>query len=538
MTAQPNTVPLPAPALGRAVRTVSSVTLLSRVGGLLRDLMLVYVFRGAGPVSSAFLAAFAVPNMFRRLFGEGALSAAFIPEYTRTLQHSREEADRFASLIVTGLLVATGALTAAIELVLLIILLAAPGDENRVLSLHLMMVMLPFMPLVCAAALLSGMLQVHGRFGPASSGPIILNGFIVAAGLYYLWTDQQGGAPAAYVLGGVTVLSGLTQCLWFLRLLRRHARWTRDFRGGGQRERAVRLAGRFVPVLIGLGTLQINTFIDTLLSAWPVWVGPMMFGRPCPMDESSASIIGFTQRLYQFPLGVFGIAVATAVFPLLSRHADQPAEFAGTLRRGLRLSLFIGLPASLGLYLVRHDLTAVLFSIGEHGFSAASLDRSAAVLAGFAPAVWAYSLNHVLTRAFYARGDMRTPMRVALTMVGFNLGLNLVLIWWLAEAGLAWSTSISAIAQCLVLLLLSRAKLGTAALDRETAAAWAKTAVAAVAMGGAVWLVVAAFPVGTSWAQQAGALLAACGTGMLVYATAARVLGCRELGWLLRKDAA
>ncbi|MCC6661367.1 MAG: murein biosynthesis integral membrane protein MurJ [Phycisphaerales bacterium] len=526
--------PPAAPSLGSAVRTVSSVTLMSRVGGLIRDLMLVYVFRGAGPISSAFLSAFAVPNMFRRLFGEGALSAAFIPEYTRALATRREDADRFASLTVAGLLAATGALTVAIEAALLVILLVAPGDENRQLSLRLVMVMLPFMPLVCAAALLSGMLQVHGRFGPASSGPLILNGFIVAAGAYYLATGQRGGATVAYVLGGATVLSGLTQCLWFLRLLRGRASWTRDFTG--QRERALRMGACFIPVLIGLGTLQINTFIDTLLAAWPNWIGPTMFGRPCPMDLESASIIGFTQRLYQFPLGVFGIAVATAVFPMLSRHADHPAEFAATLRRGLRLSLFIGLPASIGLFLVRRDLTATLFSFGAHGFSPESLDRSAAVLCGFAPAVWAYSLNHVLTRAFYARGDTRTPMRIALVMVGFNLTLNLVLIWWLAEAGLAWSTSVSAAVQCCVLVALSRSGLGAAAVDRETLGAFLRVGLAAALMGVGVWWVQGLIPAPTGWSGRAVSLLAGCAAGTAIYLGAALALRCPELAWLARKD--
>jgi putative peptidoglycan lipid II flippase len=142
----------------------------------------------------------------------------------------------------------------------------------------------------------------------------------------------------------------------------------------------------------------------------------------------------------------------------------------------------------------------------------------------------------VLTRAFYARGDTRTPMNVALVMVAFNLSLNLVLIWWLREAGLAWSTSVSAIAQCLVLVLLSRPRLGAAALDREAAGAFLRIALAAAAMGGAVWLLVHWFPARTTWPAQAAALLAACGTGALVYLAAALALRCRELAWLLRKD--
>lgn len=517
--------------LGAAVLSFSAITLLSRIGGLARDLLLVRVFDGASAVGSAFLAAFAVPNMFRRLFGEGALSAAFIPEYAQAVRADPARADRLGSLTLLALLLITGAITVIAEAALLALLLVAPGNPARALSLQLLMLMLPFMPLVCAAAILGGMLQVHGRFGPSASGPLILNAFIIATGVYALATGQIGGTRTAFVLGAATMASGLTQCLWFLRLLRPHVRWTRDFSGAG--EAARRMLGRFVPVMIGMGTLQINAFLDTLLAAWPIWVGPTMLGIAYPMDEKSTSVLAFTQRLYQFPLGVFGIAVATAVFPLLSRHHDDAASFAAILRRGIRLSVFIGLPAALGLMLVRRDLVAALFS-GRNGFDAADLERSAAVLLGFAPGVWAYSLNHVLTRAFYARGDTRTPMRVAIAMVVLNLALNLGLIWQLREAGLAWATTISATAQCAVLALLTRRLLGAPLLDSATAKSLVTTALAAAVMAGAVLAMQAMLPAPVSWATHTGALFAACLIGVAVYAVVAWRLGSAEVRWLLK----
>src|SRR5262245_18012329 len=118
---------------------------------------------------------------------------------------------------------------------------------------------------------------------------------------------------------------------------------------------------RFFPVLIGMGTLQINMFLATAITMWPIWVGPTLWGLAYPLDKGSTVVLSNAERLYQFPLGVFGIAVATAIFPLLSRHADEPAHFAQTLRRGLRLSLFIGLPSSIGLFLVRLDAIDVLY---------------------------------------------------------------------------------------------------------------------------------------------------------------------------------
>jgi putative peptidoglycan lipid II flippase len=519
-------------ALSGAVRVVSGVTLLSRFGGLLREVLIARIF-GNTPVGSAFVAGFAIPNMFRRLFGEGALSAAFIPEYTQTHKADQTLADRFASLTVLSLLAVTTALTVLIEVGLLVALLVLPHDADRSLSFHLIMLMLPYMPMVCAAAILGGMLQVHGRFGPASSGPLILNTFQVCVGLYFIILNRTAGVTAAYVLGIATVLSGVTQFTWFLRLLRPHVCWTRVFTGAAPLVR--RMLRRFVPVLIGMGTLQINTFLDVLIAMWPIWVGPTLLGRAYPMDQSSNIILAAAQRLYQFPLGVFGIAVATAVFPLLSRHADEPAHFLQTLRRGVRLSLFIGLPASIGLYLVRRDISAVVYSGGNSGFDADGLARAAAALGGFAPGVWAYSLNHVFTRAFFAKGDTRTPMKVAVAMVGFNFCLNIALIWSLREAGLAWATSISAAIQCGVLALLCRRLIGGAIIDRETMTAIVRIAAAGAVMAVPTLAVLRFLPAPERWSGHLVSLTALAATGAAAYGIAALVLRCHELGWLLRR---
>lgn len=519
-------------SLAGAVRAVSGVTLLSRVGGLLRDVLLVLIFRDTA-LGSAFAAGFAIPNTFRRLFGEGALSASFVPEYTRTHATDPDRAGAFASLTVAGLLAAAGALTALIELALLGTLLLAPMTPDRALSIQLIMLMLPFMPLVCAAAILGGMLQVHGRFGPSAAGPLVLNAFIISVGIWSLATGQAGGRAAAVALGTATVLSGLTQCLWFAWLLRPYARWTRNF--APARESARRMLRRFLPALLGMGTLQVSTLLDTAIAMWPIWVGTTVLGRPVPLDGASNIILTAAQRLYQFPLGVFGIAVATAVFPMLSRHADEPAAFADTLRRGLRLSLFIGLPASVGLVLVRHDLVWAVFAVGDRGFAPPALDRAAAVVLGFAPAVWAYSLNHVLTRAFFAQGDTTTPMRIGIGVLGLNVVLNLTLIWPLREAGLAWSTSVCAMMQCAILAAVLRRRSGVAPVDLPTARAFGGIAAAAAIMAAAVLALQHLLPAPDGWAGHAAALGAASAVGCVSYAAAAGILKLPELRWLLRR---
>jgi len=309
----------------------------------------------------------------------------------------------------------------------------------------------------------------------------MMNTMVVAMGLYFLITGQLGDERTAYILGIVIVASGFTQCYWFARLLRPYVKWSKLFHDA--RDAGQRTLKKFLPAALGLGTLQINTFVDTLLAMWPIWVGPTVLGFAYPMDDRSNVLVSGAARLYQFPLGVFGIAVATAIFPMLSRHADEPAHFIRTLRRGLRLSLFIGLPASIGLFLVRHEAIAVPYAGGKAGYSPEGVVRCAAVLGGFALAVWAYSLNHVLTRAFYARGDTKTPMKVALAMVAANVTLNLFLIWPLKEAGMGWSTAICAALQCLILGALATrfAPDHDPLLDRHTISAIIRIIAAAAA---------------------------------------------------------
>ncbi len=539
------------PALGGAVRATGLMTLASRVFGLVRDVLIARVF-GDTLIGSAFAAAFAIPNMFRRLFGEGALSAAFVPAYAQVHKHDRPAARALAALTLRWLGLVTGALTALIELALLGLLLALPPDPERDLSLKLVMVMLPFMPLVCCTAILAGMLQVHGRFAAAASGPIVLNAMIIGTGAYFTLTGRLGGPVVAYALGVATVVSGLTQMgiFWFM-LRRLGAVGTQDPPHPGAytaaRAEARRMLRTFVPVMIGLGTLQLSTFLDTLIAMWPVWVGPTVLGFAVTLDEKSNAILSLTSRLYQFPLGVFGIAVATAAFPLLARAADAPKEFTSVLRRSLRLSLLIGLPASVGLALVRHDLVSVMFAGGAGGFSPEGVQRASAVLLGFSLGVWAYALNHVLTRAFYARKDTTTPMHVSLVMVAVNLALNLVLVWPLKEAGLAWSTACCAVLQTAALLTLARGRLGLddvsgAVLNPEALRAMARTAALAALMGLAVALVLFActkfLGPPSRWADHALRLALACGTGLGVYLGACVLLRVPELRWLLNRERA
>ncbi|HEX8877321.1 MAG TPA: murein biosynthesis integral membrane protein MurJ [Phycisphaerales bacterium] len=518
--------------LAAAIRVVASFTLLSRFTGLARDLLTARLF-GDTAVGSAFNAAFQIPNVFRRLFGEGALSAAFLPEYTTLKREAPDAADQLASLVMRLLTLVTGIIVLVIEAGLLVALLLNLDHPDRALSLRLMMLMLPMMPMVCTTAILGGMLQSHGRFGPSAAAPVILNLVMIAAALVPMLWPGVSVQTGAYLVGAGAVLASVLQIAWSLHALRGRVRWTRataDARDAGRR-----VLSRFVPVVVGLGTLQLNTWIDTLIAMWPIWIGPTMFGLVLTLDDSSNSILSYTSRLYQFPLGVFGIAVATAVFPLLSRTAKDPAAFQDVLQRGVRLSLFIGIPASVGLVLVREDLVRTMFGT----FSAEGLSRSALVVACYAPAVWAYSLNHVLTRAFYARGDTKTPMRIAVAMVAINLALNLTLIWWLREAGLALATGSCAMIQAIVVGVVAARRLHVRILDRALIQGVLKLCLLAVLMGLAVaasnWLFTAAGMIDGRWRSHFLRLLVATAVGAGTYAAAAFVFRAAELRWLLQR---
>ncbi len=510
---------------------VAGLTLVSRVLGLVRDLVTVRVF-GDTFVGSAFAAAFAVPNMFRRLFGEGALSAAFLPEYTRLADDDPAKADAFASLTIGLLALVTGVITVVIELALLGVVIASADDPERAYSLKLVMVMLPFMPLICVAAILGGMLQSHGRFGPWAAAPILLNLCIIGAALPYFVVEGADASAWAYPIGIAAVCSAVLQVGWSMWALRGRVRWTTGV-SAARREAKLMLL-RMVPVIVGLGTLQLNSFMDTLIAMYPNWVGDTVFGRAYPLDESSNAILFYAQRLYQFPLGVFGIAVATAAFPAMSRVAGDAGAFGDMLRRGMRLSLFIGVPASVGLLIVGEDLIRVLYSGPGDGFSDEGVARASGVLSGYAIAVWAYSLNQLLTRAFYAKGDTRTPMTIALGMVGVNLALNFALIWWLREAGLAWSTAICAIAQMGLLVIAARRKMGIGL--GGIGAGVMRVVVGSVLMGACVYGVGAVIGGDVSWGRGLIAVGVMTVVGAVVYGVWSIWLKMDELGWLIAKS--
>jgi len=529
----------------RHARTVTLLTLVSRVTGLARDATLARLF-GAGPLMDAFNFGFTVPNLFRRLFGEGALTASFLPVYARLDRDDPARARAFAGAMLGGVAVLLAAITLIGEAALALVRdSGADRGADAGIGIELLMIMLPFMPFVCLTALLGAVLQVHHRFGPTAASPILLNLAVVAAGLVgappvasKLLGHELDPAMHVRIVAASVVLAGAGQVLWSWLALRRSG-IRLALRGPRLSEPIRETIRKVLPMLVGLGVFQLNTAVDALIASWRTMVGPTFFGIEWPLEEGSLTVLTCAQRLYEFPLGVFGVAVATAIFPAMARESHDAAAFLTTLRRGLRLTVFIGLPASAALVAMRDPLAATLFQGGR--FTPEDSEMVAWVLLGYAPAIWAYSMQQVATRAFYALGDSMTPMRVALGMVVLNLALNLILIWTpLGVAGLAWSTAIAAIAQISILMALLSRRVG-AVVDRQVASSWSRSLVCAVVTGAAVavaaWIsnrFVGAALGGDAWLAALVALaastLSGCGAALLCV----RLLGLEEFGWLLR----
>ncbi len=538
---------------------VSGLTLISRLTGLVRDAVLAAVF-GLGSVADAFFVAFLIPNLFRRLFGEGALTAAFIPRYSQLLAQDRELARRFATFCTLALAVLLSVMVLIGEGILWWLSGHADGERAQ-LTVKLAMIMLPYMPLVCGVAFLGAVLQVHGRFGPPAAAPVLLNLVVITAAVLqgmspdgeWVSSGEDVRRVARRVAGAVVFAGGL-QLIWQVLALRPVVRPLLGMKDVGPPARQMMRA--MIPMLIGLGVFQLNTLLDTLIAylgsppnagvggtaqamtsaadlAAESARGPLGTSLPFPMQTGDVAALQWAQRLYQFPLGVFGIAIATAIFPALARAANHKSEFDETLRRGLRLAVFIGLPSSVGLMLVGLPLSRLVYE--RAAFDLGDAQRVAAILTGYAASVWAYSLTQTVTRAFYALDDAKTPLRVSLGMVACNLTLNLILVWPLGAAGLAWSTAFCAAGQSLILIHILHRR-GRVIVDAEVRRSWQTSGLATIAMGLAVaglilFLKPGEHGRGYSAATLAGTTLLGC----VVFFGIAKARGMAELHWLLRR---
>ena len=504
-----------------STRLIALLTLGSRILGLLRECLLGYFF-STSELLSAFRIAFMVPNLARRLFGEGALSSALIPVLSENLQTNGEEASRrLVGTVLTLLVLVLGAVVLVAELGLALWYSMRPD-----LVLKLSALLLPYMVAICAVAVGSGVLNVRHHFAAPAAAPMILNLTIIVGGAVGGWGMGLRGQPLLYTICGAVLVGGVLQAL-LIALTLRGVRFFPQF-GLGWRDPAVRTIFRLMtPMIVGLAAVQLNSLADYLIAYLFIHTDE---GRVGP------AVLGFAQYLYQLPLGVFGIALATAIFPLLSAKAasDDHAGLADVLARGIRLSLFIALPAAVGLILIAQPLVATLYQRGA--FDATDTARVAGTLVCYSLGLPAYFLVHVLVRTFYAKKDSGTPARIAGSMVAVNFTLNLLLVFKLQERGLALATALSAGLQALWLWHRLRTRVSNIPTG-NVAHGVVRIGVSTVFMSLALLFVqYAGFLQPLLKTHPAVRLTALLVTGMLVYGLAARLLGLEELGLLLRRE--
>ncbi len=520
-----------------AAKLIAALTLLSRVGGLLRDMVLSRSF-GASAVTDAFWLAFMVPNLFRRLFGEGALSAALVPVFSEI--HERQGPEQASSLLANVLGWAGLGLTGLCVLIqagLLLTAWLAPGDATRQLLLGYTVLMMPFMVTVCLLALGSAALQCVGHFAYPAAAPILLNlciigGTVLVASHWDQDADQLRVVALSVLAAGVGQLVGLG---W---LLRRHNLSIRP-RLWPIHPGLRRMVTLFLPMLLPLGVLQLNALLDKLiarlLTALPadptLSLGGLELSKP--LAVGTVTWLSYGERLYQFPLGVLAIALATAVFPLFSRYAARgdTEGLRDSINRALRLAVFEGLPSGVGLLLLAGPLSLAIFGGGE--FSASDAAATAHVVRFYGLGMWAFCAQQILLRAFYAQKDTTTPLKIACVLVVLNFGLNLLLVWvpFVRHGAFGLSSSITAAVNVILLSWILRRRLGRLGL-RSLLTGVGRTVLASIAMGAAMVGVLTLLPhlgLGRPVPMVAGGFC----VGVAVFAATAWLLRSPELAELL-----
>ncbi len=450
-------------ALTRYANLFSGLTLLSRFFGLLRDKACSY-YLGVGTTWSAFWMGFQFPNLFRRIFGEGALTAVFLPVYKRIgKEQGQAAADQLARSVISLLIVTLSTITIIGEALVIPIAMSHSVLPANRLAAGMIAVMLPFSIAVCLVALLAAIATASDRFAAQAVAPIITNVAMAlgAAIPVWIWTRHLALTQRIYWVAGAVVISGILQVILLVAAVRRTGfrfRGALALGGEGVRE----IVKKMAPMILGLSAVQLNTFLDSQI-AW--WFSPDGHGGRStftiagmlvhvPMLAGALGKLSVAQRIYLLPVGVFGVATATVIFPRLSdAGAHQDASRTGELLRlGLRRSLFISLPTTLGMILISQPLISAIYLGGK--VSAADVAQAVWTARWFCIGIWAFEMQMILVRVFYAWRDAMTPMKVAVGMVALNITLNLSLIWFMQEGGIAASTSISAMVQCGILLFI------------------------------------------------------------------------------------
>ncbi len=495
------------PSILRSTIVMSVITTLSRVLGMFRDIGLVLFFGSMAWLLDAFYFAFTIPNLFRKLLGEGALAGAFLPEFV----HAREknaDSSKLASSVLTLLLLVTGSIAVVGSLACYLIGSNFIADIKVQTVLLLLAIMLPFVVLICVSALLGAILQSFRAFAIPAAMSIILN-VMILAGLGYIasiyWPDtpqlsflqklqavppvmlRSGEFVAAikYIAVAVLLAGGLQLLVQYPLIRAKGVKLGLNWDFSSPRLKSILL--NMAPTALGLGIVQFNVLIDNFIAYWL----SLKTVDGVALYEGATSYLFLGNRLMQLPLGIFAIAVATASFPALSTLAakDEARGFIATLFSSLKMLLFIMIPAACGMITLAPDIVRLLYQTPDLEFSDVAVYRTSAVLVCLSLGLVFFSMQQLLVRAFYSLKDFKTPVKIAIAMAGLNLVLNLLLIHApdlyryyfgvttpgmlrgeffgsdmdslaLGEAGLALATSITSVINVILLYKKLQQKIG------------------------------------------------------------------------------
>ncbi len=429
-----------------AAGIVGAATFLSRIFGFVRDMVIASVF-GAGMNADAFFVAFRIPNLLRRLFAEGSLSITFVPVFSEYLtnsgQHEAYQLARSAVRMLSALLILVT--IAGVLLSPLIVRLIAPGFSatpgKLALTVTLTRMMFPYIFFIGLVALFMGILNVLGHFAAPALAPVFLN--IAMIGSVFIIAPFMSDPIFGLAIG--VIIGGILQLLLQVPFLIRNGFFfwtTASFYHPGLKK----IGTLMLPTILGAAVYQINILVGTLLASL--------------LPQGSVSYLYYADRLVQFPLGIFAIAIATAVLPTLSRQAaakdmDMLNE---TFAYAIRLVLFITIPAMIGLIVLREPIVALLFKRGA--FDAETTRQTAVALLYYCFGLWAFAAVRVVVSTFYALQDTRTPVRIAIISIAANIILSIILMKPLVHGGLALATSLSSMLNLVLLICVLKQRLG------------------------------------------------------------------------------
>jgi len=508
-------------SLIKAMATVGGWTGISRIAGFIRDIMTAS-FLGAGPVADAFFVALKLPNFFRNITAEGAFSISFVPLYTETLQRNgKEEAEKFAGNTFSVMASILGIFCAVIILAMPFLMFAiAPGFEAGTtrydIAVDLSRIMFPYMLLMSLCALVGGMLNAHEKFGPFASTAIFFSLCQIAAMVIAGYFKLDIGTALAWSVT-ISGIIQLTRLLWYLRRYKIVLPVIKP-EMTARVKKLFRLMG---PAILGASLIHINLFADIIIASM--------------LPTGAISALYYAERLFQLPLGIIGIAVGTALLPLLTKAltAGNTVEARDLFNRALEYCLFFTMPAAVALVLIGPEIINTLFVHGA--FKTEHAVRAAPALACLALGLPAYVGVKIFSSTYWSRQDTKTPVRIAACMALVNIVVALVMTRFIDVAGIALATGISGWAQCFFLWRGIRGQEATifdARLKRNVL----RIVLCSVLMGCVLllssYVLEDLFTAGKL--QQVMALAALVGSGITIYFSAAYLSGVFKINDLTR----